>query len=761
MHFAHSLFRYAANAAALVLLACPVVAQDINISAELTTEAALPRVMPRFAKAVITFQDAAKPGDALTLFRAQLVAGLYRDALQSLARIRAPLAVDPSPRVRARYAEYVLYAQAALRAADPKIGFESAYADAFRQLVGSLDDRTAAMVVGGLSADNLTEANRIFAQDLSRIKGSNNLSLSEALDLIRDYNERAMYRAFGTATAALIAQDDARRYSVQKDIVLPTPGGGTVCVLVVRPLTAGKLPALLQFTIYNDAESIFREARRAASNDYAGVIGLTRGKGCSSDTVITPYEHDGADAAAVVDWIAAQPWNDGQVGMYGGSYSGFTPWAAANHQPKALKAIMVGAPNGPGIDAPMEGNVFWNFLYPWPFYTTDNKTLDNATYFDRARWQRLNHDWYASGRAYNDLDKIDGTPNPIFNRWISHPSYDAFWQHLIPYKEEFGRIGIPILETAGYYYGGPGAAVYYFSQHYRYKADAQHYLLIGPYDHLTAQRGTANADGDIDMISGYSLDAAAKIDITELRYQWFDYALKGKPRPALLADKVNFEVTGANTWRHAPSLAAMSQGRVRYYLSRQGATGAQRLTAMPLPTPPVHQSVDFADRRDVDAVTPGGDIQDRALDSTNGLVFLSEPISKPTELSGLFNGHLEFIANKADFDFQVALFELTAGKDYIQLAPYWSRASYVQDLSERHLLTPGKRATLDFTSGRLMSRRLGVGSRVVAVLSIIKEPGREINYGTGKPVADETIMDAKTPLRIDWFPGSYVDLPAN
>src|SRR5258707_8981981 len=81
--------------------------------------------------------------------------------------------------------------------------------------------------------------------------------------------------------------------------------------------------------------------------------------------------------------------------------------------PKGLKAIMVGAPVAPGIDVPMEGNVFWNFVYPWPFYTTNVKGLDDAAYSDgAARWKRLDHDWYVSGRPYRDLDKIDGTPIP-------------------------------------------------------------------------------------------------------------------------------------------------------------------------------------------------------------------------------------------------------------------------------------------------------------------------------------------------------------
>jgi uncharacterized protein len=74
-------------------------------------------------------------------------------------------------------------------------------------------------------------------------------------------------------------------------------------------------------------------------------------------------------------------------------------------------------------------------------------------------------------------------------------------------------------------------------------------------------------------------------------------------------------------------------------------------------------------------------------------------------------------------------------------------------------LTPGQRQRLDFESIRLMSRQLQQGSRVVMVPSVIKEKGRQINYGTGKDVSDETIADAKQPLQIKWFGDSYIDLP--
>ena len=96
---------------------------------------------------------------------------------------------------------------------------------------------------------------------------------------------------------------------------------------------------------------------------------------------------------------------------------------------------------------------------------------------------------------------------------------------------------------------------------------------------------------------------------------------------------------------------------------------------------------------------------------------------------------------------------------YTALPPYWSRASYVEDLTNRRLLTPGRRQTLNFTSRRLMSHRAEPGSRLVLVLSVIKEPWRQINYGTGKKVSDETLADAGEQLTIEWLSESVIEMP--
>jgi hypothetical protein len=85
--------------------------------------------------------------------------------------------------------------------------------------------------------------------------------------------------------------------------------------------------------------------------------------------------------------------------------------------------------------------------------------------------------------------------------------------------------------------------------------------------------------------------------------------------------------------------------------------------------------------------------------------------------------------------------------------------SYAQRRDRRQLLTPGKRTTIAFQAGRLTSRQFQPGSRLVVVLSLFKQPGEQINYGSGKDVSDETMADAGKPLKISWFADSYVDAP--
>ncbi|MFN0007006.1 MAG: CocE/NonD family hydrolase [Planctomycetota bacterium] len=714
--------------------------------ADVADPAAMAQSMTRLAEEVLaSYRDSDRTRFLDHRFRLQILTGRNREASASLAELRALRMSDgqAEPRMRALDVQYEILVGARILAETSGRPFPEAFAESFREAFSRLDDRTAALAARAILA-SVRALERDFTWATPDQTGKTTVSLEDALTLLRVVQAVESYREFAGLPEALVAEDDARRYEIGTDVEVKTPDGATVCAVVVRPRAAReRLPALFQFTIYADPVSSVRDAVLAASNGYVGVTGFTRGKGCSPDQTV-PYLHDGADAAALIDWIAAQPWSDGRVGMYGGSYSGFTSWAAAKRMPKALKAILVGAPVAPGIDVPMEGNVFWNFIYPWPFYVANDKWLDNATYNDHSRWSRLSSEWYRDGRPYRQLEQIDGTPNPIFAVWLAHPAVDEYWRALIPQDEDYEKITIPVLQTAGYFHGGPGGAVHYFLEHYENNPRADHRLLIGPYDHIQAQRGVVTPLGDTaSHIAGYETDPVAWIDIvTDLRFRWFDHVLRGGPLPELLQDRVNYQVMGANVWKHAPSIAAMSNDRLRIHLSP-----ARTLT------------VDLADRSDADD-RRGRGILDTTLDDSNGITLVSAPLEEATEVSGLLSGHLELIANKKDFDFTLTPYEWTADGQYFQLPPYTSRASHVESLCERRLLTPGKLETLDFASRlRMMSRRVGPGSRLVIVLSVVKNPGQQINYGTGNDVSDESVADAGEPLSIRWLAGSHIDFP--
>jgi uncharacterized protein len=90
---------------------------------------------------------------------------------------------------------------------------------------------------------------------------------------------------------------------------------------------------------------------------------------------------------------------------------------------------------------------------------------------------------------------------------------------------------------------------------------------------------------------------------------------------------------------------------------------------------------------------------------------------------------------------------------------YEFRASYAGDRSRRQLLGEGERRRLAIRSERLTSRLLQKGSRLVMFLGVNKRPDRQINYGTGNDVSEESIADGKTPLKIRWYSDSYIEIP--
>ncbi len=555
-------------------------------------------------------------------------------------------------------------------------------------------------------------------------------------------------------TKRAILDSDTSQYNIQDSILVKTCDGGFISVMLITKKDAvWPLPVIFQFTIYVDYKYDVRSLKAAADRGYAGVMAYTRGKNYSPSALL-PYEKDGKDAYAILDWMSQQAWCNGKVGMYGGSYNGFTQWAVAKYKHPLLKTIMPLVAAIPGLGLPMENNIFINPNYQWSFYVSNTKQLDYAVNNDRARFNKMEEQWWQSGKAYRKIDSIDGQANPILQKWLRHPDYDAYWQNMIPYKTDFSEINIPVLTVDGYYNDSQISGLHYYREHLKYNKNAENYLIIGPYSHFGAQIG-----GDT-TVNGYKVDPVALLGMRNIRYQWMDYILKGAAKPTFLKDKINYQLMGTNTWKQAKSIEQMSDSNLLLYLDNTKYGEHHLLNfAKPNSRQFISQTVDFKDRSTWnDGFYPDQIIRD-SLNIPNGFSFITAPFETPMAVNGAFSGEIKVSVNKKDFDWSVALYEVLPDGKYFQLSYFVGRASYAKQMEKRELLKLNTIVALPFERSRLVSKQLSMGSRLLVVLNVIKTSAYQINYGTGKDVSDENISDAKEPLQIEWYNHGFIKIP--
>src|SRR6185436_5416251 len=154
----------------------------------------------------------------------------------------------------------------------------------------------------------------------------------------------------------------------EKDVLVPMRDGVRIAADVYRPETTEKLPALLAFSIHNKdlqgpelAQASLThpawsmlwtgpaeagDTRFFVGRGYFHVIGNPRGVGKSEAGGSRAF-----DIYDLIEWIAAQPWCDGNVGMVGISGFGAEQLMAAKLQPPHLKAIFPFVPRGAYGDA--------------------------------------------------------------------------------------------------------------------------------------------------------------------------------------------------------------------------------------------------------------------------------------------------------------------------------------------------------------------------------------------------------------------------
>jgi putative CocE/NonD family hydrolase len=565
----------------------------------------------------------------------------------------------------------------------------------------------------------------------------------------------SIINTYAQQTSVTRSKDLESAYDIQDSVMIKTRDGALLSAMVVRKKgVSAPQPVIYQHTIYvREKGRDLASLKTAADHNYVGVMAYSRGKRFSPDT-ISPYENETTDTYDVIDWISKQKWCNGKVGMYGGSYNGFTQWAACKKMHPALKTIVPYAASRPGMGLPMENNVFINPNYEWAFYVGSNKYLDTVAGNDRQRFRRMTFRWWETGAAYRKMDSIDGVPNKFFQRWLAHPSFDAYWQKMAPYGKDFAHINIPVLIFDGYYNDSQNSSLYFARELQKYNPKTPVYVVIGPYGHFGAQTGGES------IVNDYKVDSTAIINVRKITYEWFDYILKNGTKPQMLKDKINYEVMGANEWRSAPSLDKMANGFVKMYLTDNKSGDFYALKEKkPTQANYLYQEVDFADRKAQNNDYYPDPIIRKEIETGNGFTFISEPLKEPMLVNGSFLAEIKASINKKDMDFGVTLYEVMPNGEYFHLSYFIARASYVKDSTKRNLLKPDQIEIMPFSNTHLVSKQLSKGSRLLVTINVNKNPYAQLNYGTGKEVSDETIKDAKEPLKVKWYTDSFVQIP--
>jgi uncharacterized protein len=552
-------------------------------------------------------------------------------------------------------------------------------------------------------------------------------------------------------------------YDIEMSRMIPTRDGTELEAWITKPSNPkGRLPTVLTLTQYDIDGGRHKDTPAAyARHGYVFVQAYVRGRGRSggfkSDNTGLTAGRDGYD---VVEWIAAQPWSDGKVVMFGGSFVGMTQWHTAAQHPPHLAAIAPYVPIYPGWDVPNSNGIpqAWSAVI---MGYVSGRSLNTGFISNHGYWSGKMLEHYANYRPFRDLDAaigiaaddwwmIDerGQKMSYMDMWLDHVGDEAFNLAAEPKAEDYAAMTFPVLTVTGFYDDDQPGALRYYRGHMAHApaaAAAQHYLVIGPWDHGGSQAPEK-------VIDGVSIPDSAVLDMEKLHLEWYDYALGRGPRPALLRDKVTYFMLGADEWRYAPTLeAASAGGNLALFLADSGGTPEDmfhsgRLVAKPAGAEPPADIVSdphelpelevatLADSEDLSSQFRG--FQRRAIN------FHSELFAKDVEVAGHIRLTLLCEADTPDFDLWAQVLMVRADGTSVRLGEDIRRARFRNSQFKAELLRPGQVVQIPFEF-HWIARRIPAGARLRLTIAPLNSPNFQKNYNTGGRVGYEDIKDAR------------------
>ena len=557
-------------------------------------------------------------------------------------------------------------------------------------------------------------------------------------------------------------REKALGVAVEVDVGAEMRDGTVLRADVYRPDAPGRFPVLLQRTPYSkDGENCVEQGHRLAERGYVVVQQDVRGR-YRSDGEFQPgffsADHrDAEDGYDTVEWAAGLPWSTGKVGTFGGSYCGWTQWELAHTRPPHLAAMIPSAIAANLLDREMSGvlrlgRVLWwsvNTLAPDVRHRLGDESGPTST--DEAERLYLERDrskWLWRLPLAEIPDEALSGVGRHWRSWLADHASDHFG-----FLERHRDVAVPALTTTGWYDQQIGAIRNFTGMRANgmtEEARRGQRLIVGPWSHTT--------DFSSSQVGELDFGPEAVRDFYQVAADWFGHWLKGESTGVDDWPPVQIFVMGANRWREEEDWPLARTEYTDYFLHGGGKLGP----GAPSDEPP--DSYDYDPRDPVMTLySPPGqqEPQDqRALDGRRDiLVYQTDPVEEPIEVTGPVTVHLWAASSARDTDFVVKLMDVWPTGFVQELCYGIVRARYRESFASPSLIEPGRtyEYTIQVNPTSNLFRR---GHRIRLDVSSSDFPNFDRNHNTGgDDYAESTLATARQTVYHDQTRPSRVVLP--
>lgn len=410
----------------------------------------------------------------------------------------------------------------------------------------------------------------------------------------------------------------------------------------------------------NLMDAVFRNKylENMLKHGYAVIVVERPGTGVSFGVMNGSFEVGAREANEILDWIAAQNWCDGNIGMYGDSFQAMIQFAAAATGNSHLKAIF---PISSGLD------LYTAVTYPGGVY---NKTF--ASFFSwstsilESVLTPVDNDKDGSMLARVREERSGSTLAKQSEVWFKKfpfrdsvtPDGIKIWEgpaNLYPFLDRINQSGIPVYMTTGWYdlFSGAGDMFLWYAN-----LTVPKRLTVRPADHSEVEKNQ------------FDLDFGAEA------HRWFDYWLKGIDNGIMNEPPIHYYVMGASrkeAWRTCAQWPLANQKLTRLYF-REGRSGSVASINDGFLRPESPGSKDAADGYTVDYSTTSGkysrwfavnwprNYPNMRSNDEKALTYTTPPLESDMQVTGHPVAHLWLVTEAPDLDFFVYLEEVNGSK---------------------------------------------------------------------------------------------------